>query len=97
MTPADLGSADGAKLFSFTAGGGPGGMEQLTPEQYRAALTLGKVGQSHSSTQGLLSQRNYGGVCQPSPGACQGTFHEESHFLLTTKPPHTKFPKEKST
>lgn len=73
------------------------GAQQLTSEQNKAALALGKVGHSHRSTQGLLSQRNYGGTCQSSPGARKGTFHEHSHFLLTTKPPDIKFPKQKST
>lgn len=73
MTPADLGSAEGAKLFSFTTCGGAGA-QQLTSEQNKAALTLGKVGRGHRSTQGLLSQGNYGGACQPSQGPARGPF-----------------------
>lgn len=67
MTSADLGSAEGAKLFSFTTCGGAGA-PQLTSEQNKAALTLGKLVGVTEAPRGYFPRETMVGPASPARG-----------------------------
>lgn len=66
-------------------------VQQLISKPYTAVLTFWKVGHSHTSTQGLLSQRNRSGACQPSLRGLQGDLSWVASFSLNHKTTIYKF------
>lgn len=66
-------------------------VQQLQRSKYKAALTFWKIGHSHRSTQGLLSQRNHSGACQPSLRGLQGDLSWVASFSLNHKTARYKF------